>query len=280
MNKGIHRIAIIAAAALVLAVALAGCSKPSPDDTAAESGSRPTLTVAMELAYPPFETKDDAGNPSGVSVDFIRDFADAYGYDVIIEDTAWEGLIPSVQTGKADCVISSMSITEERKQAVDFSDEYAHGELGILANKDSNIASMEDLDQPGKTAVVKTGTVGDVYATKYIKNAEVVRVTDESACMTEVLQGKADGLLFDQLTVYRNHLANPDTTTAAFVSFQDPEPWGIAVKKGNTELLEQLNAFIAKSKTDGEFERLTEKYLAKEKAAFDEFGFTWFFDYE
>ncbi|MDR1359238.1 MAG: transporter substrate-binding domain-containing protein, partial [Coriobacteriales bacterium] len=81
------------------------------------SASAPVLRVAMELAYPPFETKDDAGNPEGISVDFIRDFGEAYGYEVIIENTAWDGLIPSLQTGKVDCIISSMTITEEREEA-------------------------------------------------------------------------------------------------------------------------------------------------------------------
>ena len=64
------------------------------------------------------------------------------------------------------------------------------------------------------------------------------------------------------------------------IPFQDPEAWGIAVKKGDTELLDQLNEFIAQSKEDGEFDRLTEKYLAEEKKAFDEYDFKWFFDFE
>ncbi len=107
-----------------------------------------------------------------------------------------------------------------------------------------------------------------------------MRLADESACVTEVVQGKADGFLYDQLTIYRNNLANPDTTEAIFIPFQDPESWGIAVKKGDAELLGQLNEFIAQSKEDGEFDRLTEKYLAEEKQAFDEHQFKWFFDFE
>ena len=107
-----------------------------------------------------------------------------------------------------------------------------------------------------------------------------MRLADESACVTEVVQGKADGFLYDQLTIYRNNQKNPDATEAVFIPFQDPESWGIAVAKGNDELLAQLNEFIAQSKADGEFDRLTEKHLADEKAAFDELGFKWFFDFE
>ena len=141
-----------------------------------------------------------------------------------------------------------MTITDERKQSVDFSDAYAMAQLAILANADSGVASIDDLNQPGKKVAVKTGSTGDVYATKNLTNAEIVRLADESACVTEVVQGKADGFLYDQLTIYRNHQANPDTTEAVFIPFQDAEEWGIAVKKGNTELLDQLNAFIAQSK--------------------------------
>ncbi|MCF6414231.1 transporter substrate-binding domain-containing protein [Collinsella ihumii] len=281
------RRALLAVPALAaLAGALGGCSQDGSKDAGSSAGSSQTsdegrtLVVAMELAYPPFETKDGAGEPSGISVDFMRDFGEAYGYDIVIENTAWDGLIPSLQTGKADCVISSMTITDERKQTVDFSDAYAQAQLAILANSGSGISSVDDLNQEGKTVAVKTGSTGDVYATNHLTEATITRLADESACVTEVVQGRADGFIYDQLTIYRNHEANPDTTEAVFIPFQDPEEWGIAVKKGDTELLDELNAFIADSKDNGEFDRLTEKYLAEEKAAFDELGFTWFFDFE
>lgn len=277
--KHMRRIAVAFASFAIAAIALfaLGACSPGPAGGTNEDGKK-TLTVAMELAYPPFETKDDSGTPSGISVDFMKDFGTAYGYDVDVENTAWDGLIPSLQTGKADCVISSMTITEERKQSVDFSDPYAKAQLAILANAKSNVASIDDLNQKGKKVAVKTGSTGDVYATKNLPNAEIVRLADESACVTEVVQGKADGFLYDQLTVYRNQQRNPDTTVAVFIPFQEPEGWGIAVKKGTSKLLGQLNEFIAKSKQDGEFDRLTQKYLPDEKEAFDKLGFTWFFD--
>lgn len=284
-----RRVAALAALALAAAalLALVACSSSNEGagETPANSGNggdagKKTLVVAMELAYPPFETKDDAGNPSGVSVDFMKDFGEAYGYDVQIENTAFDGLIPMVQTGKADCLMSSITVTEERKQSVDFTDPYAMAQLAILANAQSGIGDIDDLNQEGKKVAVKTGSTGDVFATKNLTNAEVVRLADESACVTEVVQGKADGFLYDQLTIYRNNQKNPDATTAVFIPFQDPEYWGIAVAKGNDELRGQLNDFIAQSKADGEFDRLTEKHLAAEKAAFDELGFAWFFDFE
>ncbi|MGI6229845.1 MAG: transporter substrate-binding domain-containing protein [Tractidigestivibacter sp.] len=277
------RFATVLICALAFVITLSACASSSQSSTQASSDSdsssdSKTLTVAMELAYPPFETKDADGNPDGVSVQFMKDFGEKYGYDVQIVDTSWDGLIPSLQTGKADCIMSSMTITDERKEAVDFTEPYANAQLALLANADSDISSIDDINQPGKTIAVKTGSTGDTYATEHLTNCTITRLSDESACVTEVAQGKADGFIYDQLTIYRNQKANPDTTKAIYIPFQETEKWGIAVRKGDDELLSQLNEFIEESKTDGEFDKLTEQYLSEEKAAFDELGFTWFFD--
>jgi len=241
-------------------------------------GNSGKLTVAMELAYPPFETKDDAGNPTGISVDFAKALGEHLGREVEIVNTAWDGLIPSLQTGKADLVISSMTITEKRKLEVDFSDPYANSLLAILANRDSGIGNINDLNQPGKKVAVKTGTTGHMYAQENLTNAELIVLADESACVTEVSQGKADGFLYDQLTIYRNNQNHPDTTTAVFIPFQNVDFWGVAVKKGRTELLNDINKFIETYTAEGGFDRLSDKYLNAEKAAFAELGFQWFFD--
>lgn len=251
---------------------LSGCKKNS------ESDKTSPLVVAMELAYPPFETKDESGNPSGISVDFVKAFGASIGREVKIENTGWDGLIPSLQTEKADLVMSSMTITDQRKEQVDFSMPYANSLLAILSNKNSGILSIDDLNVKGKKIAVKIGSTGYLYAKEHLPNAELIALPDESACVTEVSQGKADGFLYDQLTIYRNHMQNQDTTEAVFIPFQDVESWGIAVKKGNIELLTQLNTFIDQYTANGGFDELTKKYLPDEKNAFDELGFQWFFD--
>ena len=265
---------IIICAVVACSLFSAGCQ--DKESGANEAGGK--LIVAMELAYPPFETKDNAGEPTGVSVDFAKDLGAYLGRETEIVNTAWDGLIPSLQTGKADLVISSMTITEKRKEEVDFSDPYANAILAILANKDSGVASIDDLNQAGKKVAVKTGSTGYFYAEDNLKNAEIIALADESACVTEVAQGKADGFLYDQLTIYRNNQMNPDTTAAIFIPFQNVEYWGAAMKKGNTELLNGVNEFIKKYTDEGGFDRLSEKYLAEERKAFDELGFKWFFD--
>jgi len=252
----------------------AGCQ----DNNKTNDDGEDRLIVAMELAYPPFETKDAAGEPAGVSVDFAKALGAYLGREAEIVNTAWDGLIPSLQTGKADLVISSMTITEKRKEEVDFSDPYANAVLAILANKDSGVSSIDDLNQPGKKVAVKTGSTGFFYAQDNLKNAEIIALADESACVTEVTQGKADGFLYDQLTIYRNNQMNPETTVAIFIPFQNVEYWGAALQKGNTELLNGVNSFIKKYAEEGGFEELSEKYMAEERKAFDELGFKWFFD--
>ncbi len=269
------KIAALLLAAMMCTLAACGAKDATADD---ETNDKDTLVVAMELAYPPFETKDADGNPSGVSVDFAKAFGEYIGKDVVIENIAWDGLIPALQTGKADMVMSSMTITDERKEKVDFSEPYANALLALLTNKDSGITSIEDMNVEGRKIAVKTGSTGYFYAQKNLPNAEIIALADESACVTEVAQGKADGFIYDQLTIYRNWQANLDTTGAVFIPFQEADQWGIAVQKGNTELLDELNEFIEKYTAEGGFDELTDKYLADEKKAFEELGFKWFFD--
>jgi polar amino acid transport system substrate-binding protein len=253
---------------LLVAVVFTGC--------AAQKNN--TLKVGMELAYPPFETKDIRGNPSGISVDLAKALGEYLGRPVEIENTAWDGLIPSLQTGKVDVVISSMTITDDRKKIVDFSDPYAHSYLALLVNKNLNITKAAELNKKGIIVDVKKGTTGNIYANNNLTNAAVNALTSENACVTEVIQGKANAFIYDQLTIYRESQSNKDTTRAIMIPFQSSENWGMAVKKGNTELLTKINVFIAKYKSDGGFDKLTQKYLANEKKTFDKLGFPWFFD--
>ena len=251
-------------------LAAGGCGK--------EQKNEEPLIVAMELAYPPFEGKDDAGEPTGVSVDLMKAFGEYIGREIKIENTAWDGLIPSLQTGTADLVISSMTIRPDREEQVDFSDPYANALLAVLVNKNTDASSIEDLNQAGMKIAVKSGSTGHLYAESNLQNAELMALPDESACVMEVAQGRADGFIYDQLTIYRNWQNNLDTTEAIFIPFQEPEKWGIAVQKGNSELLEQVNAFLKEFREEGGYDKLEETYLSEEKKAFDELGFQWFFD--
>jgi len=239
--------------------------------------SKKVLKVGMELAYPPFEMSDTQGNPQGVSVDFARRLGEYLGQEVVIENTAWSGLIPSLKTGKIDLIISSMTITDERKKTIDFSIPYAKSSLAILANKNSGVMSIGDLNQKGKKVAVKKGSTGHLYAINHLKNAEVLVFDKENACVLEVSQAKADAFLYDQLTIYKNSVKHKETTVALLKSFQkDFEYWGVALKQ-NDPLKKDVDAFITKAKADGTFDAFANKYLTDAKKTFDTLGIQFFF---
>ena len=141
------KILLVLLTIVLIATLLTGCGNGKKEGEA--------LVVGMELAYPPFETKDNQGNPTGISVDFANALGAYLGKPVRIENIAWDGLIPALQTGQVDVVISSMTIKDERREKIDFSKPYAKALLAILANKDSDLNSAEDLNQPGKKVAVK-----------------------------------------------------------------------------------------------------------------------------
>lgn len=261
----------------MLALVIAGCSEKEKEQKAEIKVEKKVLKVGMELAYPPFEMSDKDGTPSGVSVDFAKALGAHLGREVIIENIAWDGLIPSLKTGKVDLIISSMTITEERKKSIDFSIPYAQSSLAILANKESGINSINDLNVAGKKVAVKKGSTGHIYAKDNLPNAEVLAFDKEAACVLEVVQGKADGFIYDQLTIYKNYAKHTDTTVPILKSFQkDFEYWGVALKQ-NDPLKADVDAFIKKAKADGTFDTLANRYLTDAKKTFDKLNIPFFF---
>ena len=268
-------------AVVIMAVLMVSCSGPTTSTSAAPNATssqtqKKVLKVGMELAYPPFETKDNAGNPTGISVDLAKDFAASMGMEAEIQNISWDGLIPSLQTGKVDVVISSMTITEKRKAQVDFSDPYAKAYLALLISKNSNVQKAEELNASNRVIAVKQNNTNDTYARDHFPKAKINAFDSENACVTEVSQGKADAFIYDQLTIYRNSVQFAGTTRALYIPSQDAESWGMAFKKGS-ELSAKANEFLKKYTADGGFDSLSEKYLKSEKETFNKMGFAFFF---
>jgi polar amino acid transport system substrate-binding protein len=262
---------------VVVSFLFVGCGDDKKEE-AKKVETKKVLKVGMELAYPPFEMSDKDGNPQGVSVDFAKKLGEYLGREVIIENTAWSGLIPSLKTGKIDLIISSMTITEERKKTIDFSSPYAKSSLAILANKNSGIKSINDLNVKGKIVAVKKGSTGHLYAINHLKNAEVLVFDKENACVLEVTQAKANAFIYDQLTIYKNSVKHKNTTVALLKSFQkDFEYWGVALNQNDTQLKEKVNAFIKSAKADGTFDKFAHKHLKEAKATFDSLNIPFFF---
>lgn len=250
-----------------LAIFLVSCGEKRDDNT---------LVVGMELSYPPFEMSDENNEPSGVSVDLAHALAESLGRPVKIENIAFAGLISSLKTGKIDLIISSMTATEERAGSIDFSDPYLETGLCLLVSKDSDIQSIEDADQKGKSIAVKQGTTGHLHAIDHVKNAQVLPLDKETAAVIEVTQGKADAFIYDQMSTYRNWLRHPETTRPILKPFKK-ENWAIGIRKGNEELKQQVNTFLSEFKESGGFDELGERYLSEEKKAFQEMGYAFFF---
>lgn len=269
MKRKIKVKLLIMTALLSVSIIAASCGSKGDDK----------LVVGMELAYPPFETTDTDNKPTGISVDLAKELGKALDREVIIENLAWTGLIPALETGKIDVIISSMTINEERKKTIDFSDPYASIGLALLIGKDSDVQSYEDLKQPGKILAVKKGTSGHLYAEQYLPAENIMVFDKESACVLEVVQGKADAFTYDQLTIFRQWQENKESTRAALEPYQEQSDyWGIGVSKKNPELTQKINSFLSDFQAEGGFDKLSEKYLKQEKDTFTELGIPFFFD--
>ena len=253
---------------MVLALAVSACGPAQEDE----------LVIGMELAYPPFETTDENGDPDGISVEMAYALGEYLDRPVRIENMAWSGLIPAVTTGKIDIILSSMTITEERAETVNFSDPYAKAQLSLLVNNDSAVESFDDLKKEGMLLAVKNGSTGHLFALENLPEENIVVFDKETACVLEVAQGRADAFTYDALTIYRNAEQN-DTTHAVFTPFQEEyEYWGMALNQEDTELLEQVNEFIAQYQADGKMNDLADEYLGEIKAVFDAQDLPFFFD--
>jgi polar amino acid transport system substrate-binding protein len=243
---------------LLIAAVLNGCSS--------KPGSQ-QLIVGMDLSYPPFETIDENGKPAGISVRISQGLADYLGRPLRIENIPFVGLIPSLQNGRIDCIVSSMTDTPERQQSIAFSDPYLSIGLAMLAGVKSNITGPADLDRPERTLVVRQGTTGELWARANLKAARVLSVEKENSAVLEVIQGKADAFIYDQMSVWQNWKKNQETTRAILTPLQK-EHWAVGVRKDNDELRLKINAFLKDFRDRGGFQKLGDEFLREQKEAF------------
>ncbi|MCB1234466.1 MAG: transporter substrate-binding domain-containing protein [Verrucomicrobiae bacterium] len=267
LSKNFRR--AVASAALLgsLALGLASCGDGSREDT---------LVVGMEMAYPPFEMRGADNRPDGISVRMAESLAESLGKGLRIEDVAWDGIIPALQSGKIDVIISSMTRTEQRARSIDFSDGYVTNGLCMLAGSESTIRSVDDLPESNARVAVKSGTTGHVWATESLEGVELIVLDDASMCALEVAQGKADVFVYDQISIYQHWKRHADKTRAILQPIRE-ETWAIGLRKGEDELRGRVNAWLKGFREAGEFDRLAERYMAEEKRTFDEMGVPFIF---
>lgn len=217
-------------------------------------GAAAPLRVGMELSYPPFETICKDGRPCGLSVDIAHELGKYLDREVTIDNIAYVGLVPSLNSGKIDLIISSLTANSQRARSIAFSEPYLTTGLSLLVNKKSPIQNIDQANQPGVIIVVKAGTTGEMYAMKHLREATVRVFDKESLCVLEVVQGKADAFIYDQFSVEKHFKMHPESTRALLAPFAT-ESWAIGLRKDDVDLLKRVNAFITEYKAKGWFEK-------------------------
>lgn len=256
------------AGALVVGLTLAACGKkdapPAPSTEASAAAPAPVAakvyTVGTDAAYAPFEFQNDKGEIVGFSVELMNAVAAKGGFEVKFVNTPWEGIFNALGQGDRDLLISSITITPERRQTMDFSDPYFDATQLIAVKDNSKIAKFDDLKK--LKVGVQTGTTGDEVVTKLLgkNSAQVKRYESTPLALKELEAGGVDAVVADNGVVI-HYVANNTGTkfkTVADTSFA-PEQYGIAVKKGNAELLGMINKGLAAFRADGGYEALYKK---------------------
>jgi len=262
---------------LAAAVALGTCFLSACGDGKGpdENGVKP-FVVGMEMAYPPFEMRGPDNQPDGISVRMAEDLAASLGRPLELRDVEWNGIIPALQSGKIDAIISSMTRTPEREATIAFSDGYVTNGLCMLVAKDSALQSVADLKPGVHKVAVKLATTGHQWARAEMPELQLITLDDAAACALEVVQGKADAFIYDQISIYQFWRNFEDKTRPILKPVRE-ETWAIGLRKEDTELIGQVNAFLAEYRAKGKFDELADRYMAEQKAAFEEMGVPFIF---
>jgi len=261
----------------VAAVLLCACGKkeaPPPPPAAAAPAAAPApapakvYVVGTDAAYAPFESQNEKGEIVGFTIDVVNAAAAKAGIQVKFVNTPWEGIFNALQQGDRDMIASSVTITDERKQTMDFTNPYFDAVQLIAVKENSKIAKFADLK---KTKVgVQTGTTGDEAVTKLMgkTSTAIKRFESTPLALKELESGGVDAVVADNGVVIHYVANNPGGKfkTVADKEFV-PEQYGFAVKKGNAELLGKMNEGLAGIKADGSYNTIYKKYFGSEPAA-------------
>lgn len=278
---------IILTGAMVLSLAACGGTKETATESttaaeAAEEASKEaasdssitgagvategTLVMATNAEFPPYEYHDssttgpDGTDIVGIDAEIMGAVAEKMGCKLVIEDIAFDSIIPEVTSGKADVGAAGMTVTEDRKQSVDFSDTYASASQVVIVKADSGIKSIVDLE--GKTVGVQLGTTGDIYASDDENIAKVEEYAKGMEAVQALSQGKIDAVVIDSAPA-EVFVSETEGLTILDDTYAD-EDYAIAINKGNTELLNNVNAALAELKAEGKLDEIVAKYITAE----------------
>ena len=234
------------------------------------------MTVGLNATFPPFEyvgdgtdTFDDItsneGNVTGFDVAMMNEIGKRIGVTVEIEDMDFDGIIPALGS-KIDVAATGMTITDERKESVNFSDPYYDATQSVLVSEDSTIATEDDLKNASAIGV-QAGTTGETVA-RGINDAATVSVKSFNQAVADLVNGKNDAVILDQVpaeafaTSYTGQLKVLDGSQFNF----DTEQYGIAMPKDDEVMLNAINGALAAMKADGTYDTLVEQYISSYSA--------------
>ena len=271
---------IALALALAMMLSFAACAaKEAPAEAAATAAAATidmsavklmqdgVLTVGMEIGYPPFEDfAEDGTTPIGYDVDFAKALGEKLGVTVNFVNTAWDGIFQGIGVNY-DCVISAVTITEERKASMLFSEPYINNYQAIVVTKDfaGSIASFLDLD--GMAIAVQKETTSDILMSDYVSTGSITATISANekvtTCFTQLENGEVDAVVVDS-TVADGYLAsNPDKFVKIFQDEKEPEQFGVAMALSNTALQTAINEAVAQLTKEGFFDRNVAYWFGK-----------------
>lgn len=235
---------------------LFACNNNTTSANKEESGKR-TLIMCTNAEFPPYEYHD--GNEIvGIDIDIIKAIGEMKGFNVEIQDIAFDATIPAVMSNKADFAMSGMTVTEDRLKNVDFTHTYQTAIQSVVVAPNSDINALEDLQ--GKKIGVIEGYTGDLYATEEFGESNIERYHKNTDGFQALKSGRIDAFIIDDqvaIALVKENGGDFKILDSAYAT----EEYAIAVKKGNTEILNMLNEAIDEMKNSGELQRIIDKYI-------------------
>lgn len=253
-------VSVLLVAACVFSLAACGSKDDSKDSGDSKKDSKDTLVMATNAEFPPYEFHE-GDDVVGIDADIARAIGEEMGMEVKIEDMAFDSIIPAVTSGKADFGAAGMTVTEDRKKNVDFTDTYATATQVIIVKEGSDIAGPDDLTS--KKIGVQLGTTGDIYADD-IEDAEVERYNKGFEAVQALTQDKIDAVVIDGEPA-KEFVAEADGLKILDEAFTEEE-YAIAVAKDNDDLLKKMNEALASLKESGKIDEIVAKYISADKA--------------
>lgn len=234
-------------------VSLVACGGKKEEEKKAEEDK--TLVMATNAEFPPYEYYEGE-EVVGIDVDIAKAVAEELGMELKIEDMAFDSVIPAVSSGKVDIALAGLTVTDERKENLNFTDTYAKATQVIIVKEDSAIAGPDDLE--GKKIGVQLGTTGDLYASD-IKDAEVEQYNKGFEAVQATMQGKIDAVIIDSEPA-KEFVAEAEGLKILDEAFTEEE-YAIGIAKDNDELLEKVNKALKTLKESGKLDEIVAEYI-------------------